>query len=191
VSEGFKGGPKSGATIRIRELGGTKDGVSLTVSGTADFDRGEDVVVMLSEANSSVDSAYPVIGMMMGKYNLEKGADGKEYLIGAGIGAAKHPGLRHEASTERSARISLESLREIIRNQAAEPHPSPTPAASEVASKNEIINQSGRSDGKNELHEEGIGEKPNEGEAGRGKILFLLGLGIGTLWFLISRKKRR
>jgi len=125
VSEGFKGGPSSGAPIRIRELGGSKDGVSLNVSGTADFEKGEDVVVMLGESNAQIDGSYPVIGMMMGKFVLEKDANGKEYLRGPGLGSSTVPGLRNEHSTEKPPQVSLDSLREIIRTQAAEPKPAP------------------------------------------------------------------
>ena len=73
VTEGFKGGTHPGAPIRIRELGGSKDGVSLNVSGTASFEKGEDVVVMLGENGGVADGSYPLLGMMMGKFNLEKG----------------------------------------------------------------------------------------------------------------------
>jgi hypothetical protein len=156
VSEGFKGGARG--PIRIRELGGTKDGVSLNVSGTAAFDKGEDVVVMLGEANSQVDAAYPVMGMMMGKFNLEKGADGKEYLRGPGIGSAKNPALRNEHSTESTAQISLEALRDIIKTQASEAKAAPSPVPTRVGVEPTLLSAQANHDPgpKTELHEEGL-----------------------------------
>lgn len=189
VNEGFKGGPKSGSSIRIRELGGSKDGVSLNVSGTASFDRGEDVVVTLGEASANIDSAYPVVGMMMGKYNLEKGADGKEYLRGAGIGSAKLPGLRHENAGDKNTQVSLETLREIIRTQAAEGKSasSPTPKTLETG-KSSTSPDLGE---KVEIQEENIGTPAPKAGMGRGTIVFVLGAAVGIVWFLISRRKKR
>ncbi|MBU6375156.1 MAG: hypothetical protein KGQ59_04100, partial [Bdellovibrionales bacterium] len=67
-------------TIKIRELGGTKDGMGMEVSGTAHFNRGEDVVVMLGDRTS--DGAFEVRGMMMGKFNIERDSQGREVLSG-------------------------------------------------------------------------------------------------------------
>lgn len=191
VSEGFKGGPRTGAPIRIRELGGSKDGVTLNVSGTAGFEKGEDVVVMLGEPQSQIDGAYPVIGMMMGKYNLVKGADGKEYLRGAGIGSATHPGLRGENAPARPAQVSLEGLREIIRTQASEPKPSPSPipkSSGELFSAKSTAEPGSR----NEIRDEELSPsnvKKNGGN--RSVYVFLVGAAIGVGWFLKSRRKKR
>lgn len=70
-------------TIKIRELGGTKDGMGMEVSGTAHFNRGEDVVVMLGDRTG--DGAFEVRGMMMGKFNIERDSQGREVLTGPGL----------------------------------------------------------------------------------------------------------
>lgn len=193
VSEGFKGGPSAGAPIRIRELGGTKDGVSLNVSGTAGFEKGEDVVVMLGDANAQVDGAYPVSGMMMGKFNLEKGADGKEYLRGPGIGSTVQPGLRNEHSGAQAASVSLDRLREIVRSQASEPRASPSPLSS-VTSNNGLLfgKSSAVPETKTEIHDADLGANPAKSErSSRFFPVLVLGLAFGIAWFLKSRKKRR
>jgi hypothetical protein len=193
VSEGFKGGPRTGAPIRIRELGGSKDGVSLNVSGTAGFEKGEDVVVMLGEPNAQVDGgAYPLQGMMMGKFVVEKGADGKEYLRGPGIGSNVHPGLRNEHSEEKTAQISLDALREIIKTQAAEPKPSPTVVA-KVREEGTLLSAKASANGgpKTEIHDENLVHPADKPASPTRPILFGFGAAIGIAWFLKSRKKRR
>lgn len=126
VDELLKGKTQNPRSITMRELGGEKDGVGMQVAGTAQFERGEEVVVFLSEPNS--DGSHFVQGMMMGKFMLEKGDDGKEYLVGPGIGSGTHPSLRgHEHvlpggqeqdDTPPGKKWSLADLRELIRNQA-------------------------------------------------------------------------
>ncbi len=195
VSEGFKGGPSSGAPIRIRELGGSKDGVSLNVSGTADFEKGEDVVVMLGESNAQIDGSYPVIGMMMGKFVLEKDANGKEYLRGPGLGSSTVPGLRNEHSTEKPPQVSLDSLREIIRTQAAEPKPAPStaPSAKSPAGRSLLTGNPAHEDSKTEIHDENLIRGDDKAER-PSRMATILGLGalLGFVaWFLKSRKKRR
>ncbi|MBS1963023.1 MAG: hypothetical protein JST04_12460 [Bdellovibrionales bacterium] len=195
VNEGFKGGPRGGAPIRIREIGGTKDGVSLNVSGTANFDKGEDVVVLLGEPSAAGDNAYPVMGMMMGKFNVEKGADGKEYLRGAGLGSSTQPGIRHEHGNESTAQISLEALRDIIRTQASEAKAAPSPTAAPVASDSGLLFGKGKAapEARTEIHEENLGTKPPKPAGGsRTTAVFVVGVLIGAgAWFLKSRKKRR
>ncbi len=192
VSEGFKGGARG--PIRIRELGGTKDGVSLNVSGTAAFDKGEDVVVMLGEANSQIYSSYPVMGMMMGKFNLEKGADGKEYLRGPGIGSTINPGLRNEHSTESTAQISLEALRDIIKTQASEAKAAPSPPSSRAVVEPSLlsVHTNPNPGPKTELHDEGLApSKPAASPFPAKPAVLIIGAAIGIAWFLKSRKKRR
>lgn len=188
VTEAFKGKPKAGTPIRIRELGGEKDGVSLQVSGAAHFGTGEDIVVMLGEGGGeATDSVYPVMGMMMGKFNLEKGPDGKEYLKGPGHGSSTHPSLRTD-------KISLDGLREIVRTQAAENNaekprvlepgkPAEEPLLSSKASRDMKVAQV-----PNENLIPALSEKKDSAFR---PLLLLLGAIIGGLWFLKSKKKRR
>lgn len=182
VSEGFKGDLRSGSPIRIRELGGAKDGVTLNVSGTANFDKGEEVVVMLGEANSEIDGAYPVLGMMMGKFNLEKGEDGKEALRGAAL-QSEHPG-------EKPAIISLDRLREIVRTQANELKSSPLPSP-KMSLSSPVIGSDVKNTGeRNEIYDENMPKTKGVTPFSRRLIVFALGLGGGLYWFLKSRKKK-
>lgn len=194
VNERLKGKARSGS-IRIRELGGEKDGVSLQVSGTARFTPGEDVVVMLGEPSASGDGSFPVTGMMMGKYNVEKGADGKEYLRGPGLGGSLHPELRDEKNLGAGkTQIALEAVREIIREQAAEPvvsaSPSSLPARDGLLSSKANSSAPGMAMQSSESSAN-PGSSPNGGGRTSSPILFLIGAVIGVMWFLKSRRKKR
>jgi hypothetical protein len=129
VDEALKGHAGSGGpTIVIRELGGEKDGVGMRIAGTAQFDRNEDVVIMLGEQNQ--DGSHDVWGMMMGKYDIERGDDGKEYLKGAGVNEVLRPELRgHEDlmghregqhGPDSESKWSIDALRQLIRDQEQE-----------------------------------------------------------------------
>jgi hypothetical protein len=192
VTEGFKGKAKTG-TIRIRELGGEKDGVGMRVSGSADFALGEDVVVMLGNAVTGSENTYPLSGMMMGKYSLEKGADGKEYLRGSGLGSAIHPSMRKEGSTAmKDVQVSLDGLREIVRTQASEPPKPREKTAASPASREPLLTARG---GEQESTPEHLTPSeplhPTRSGSLVRPIYVLLGLAGGVFWFLKTRKNRR
>jgi hypothetical protein len=138
IDEVVKGTPASPRNINIREMGGEKDGLGMQVAGVSHYDPGEDVVVFLGEKND--DASHDVMGMMMGKYNVERDPkDGKEYIVGAGIPAATHPGLRgHEGiihpgeegqgDTRPDSKWTLEALRTLVREQAQKAAPAPSPS---------------------------------------------------------------
>jgi hypothetical protein len=146
VDEVIKGNPPR-TTLTMRELGGEIDGRGMQVSGTAQFERGEDVVVFLSGENP--DGSYGVYGMMMAKFNLEKGDDGKEYLSGPAIGSGTNPALRgheHEVygheddhggqdGTRNKVKWTLEDLRTLVKKQTGRPvtYVSPKPKSNVVA----------------------------------------------------------
>ncbi len=196
VSEGIKGKPKAGSPVRIRELGGEKDGVSLQVSGTAHFSAGEDIVVMLGEGSEAGDHAFPVMGMMMGKFNVERGADGKEYLRGPGIGSSLHPALRNENTPSgKLAQVSLESLREIVKTQSAEPT-DVKPSNSPVKVAGEPLLSSKANGGiteirpvKDENLTPALSDKKKD--AGFKPILLVIGAILGSLWYWNSKKRRK
>ncbi len=192
VAEGLKGVAPAGP-IRIRELGGEKDGVSLQVSGTARFAPGEDVVVMLGEPSSSGDGAFPVAGMMMGKYDVEKGADGKEYLSGPGLSGSLHPELRQGNAASDSTQISLDGLREIIRVQAEHRQAAPAPKSPNPSSNEGLLaSKAGHSSPAFSDTSEVLQtvEAPKSGRLAPSVILFV-GAVIGGLLFLKSRRKKR
>jgi hypothetical protein len=193
VSEGFKGVPRTGAPIRIREIGGSKDGVSLNVSGTAVFEKGEDVVVLLGRAGMESDGTYPVMGMMMGKFDIEKGEDGKEYLRGPGLGSSVLPGLRNEDSNKKTVQVSLEGLREIIRTQAKAAKAEPSVASTPRKSGGGLL--SARSQPaprpRTEIHDENLRTPVSGGGTSRRAYISAAGALLGIAWFLKSRRKRR
>lgn len=120
-------GAAPGNSLTMRELGGEKDGLGMQVAGSAQFSPDEDVVVFLGPRNS-VDNSYDVWGMSMGKYNLNKGEDGQEYLQGAGIsGSDDHVLLGGQPDTQRPQKWTLDALRRLVQAQASAP-PKPTPS---------------------------------------------------------------
>jgi hypothetical protein len=101
----------------------------MQVSGSAEFQRGEEVVVFASERNP--DGSFDVRGMMMGKFNLEKDENGQEILVGPALSSGTHPAIRdHEEilrpggtaqgqdDTSSVKRWTLEALRKLIAQQA-------------------------------------------------------------------------
>lgn len=74
VSESLKGTAAAGATVTIRQLGGTLDGLVQTVPGNARFVVGEDVVVFLDR--DETQPLHYVIGMAQGKFTVSRTAAG-------------------------------------------------------------------------------------------------------------------
>ncbi len=114
-------GDVSGPNLVMRELGGEKDGVGMQVAGTAQFNRGEDVVVFLGERNP--DGSYDVRGMMMGKYNIEKDDRGNEVIVGPGLNPSAAAHASHESMTgdhghsATTERWTIDALKKLIREQ--------------------------------------------------------------------------
>jgi hypothetical protein len=185
VGEVLKGAAENpGSILRMREMGGEKDGVGMQVSGAATFSLGEDVVVFLDEKNS--EGAYDVYGMMMGKYVLQKDVDGQEVLYGAGIGrAGGHDGDEPQAEKSPAPKWTLEALRRVIASQsnlpgkpAVSPRPSTAPSRRPVP----VVTPSPAAPG--------LQTPPPEAQSF--PLLPVLALGaaiLGALWFLISRKR--
>lgn len=118
VGEVLKGAvtAKRGELLKIREMGGEKDGMGMQVAGAANFSAAEEVVVFLSERNS--ENSYDVWGLMMGKLNVKTDAEGRETLSGASI-TGEHGDYPHASSW------TMDSLRKLIATQAS-PAPSLT-----------------------------------------------------------------
>jgi hypothetical protein len=150
VSEVFKGEPKPGTSIQVRELGGEKDGIGLQVAGAAQFTQGEDVVLTLGEKNP--DGSYDLRGLMTGKFGIGRDQSGNEILIGAtgdemvenesGKSAGDHQGpwtlneFRKMVASQSSAAHSEVRAEASSRPTAsmATPAPSVSPSASPTAS---------------------------------------------------------
>lgn len=108
VTEVLKG-PLRSNSIVFRELGGEKDGVGLQIAGASQFEKGEDVVVLLKSKNS--ESSYDIQGMMMGKYNIQTDSTGQEILVGPGINGGA------VSNSKISSSWTLEGVRQIIQKQ--------------------------------------------------------------------------
>jgi hypothetical protein len=95
-----------GPSLIMRELGGEKDGTGLRVPGASKYEKGEDVVVTLTDKNE--EGSYSVIGMMMGKFNVQTDGEGKEYISG--------PGLAGDIPA--NSKWTLDGVRQLIKEQA-------------------------------------------------------------------------
>lgn len=123
VDEVIKGKVES-KVIKVKEIGGEKDGVGFNVSGTAEFASGEEVVLMLREGSGG-DAAEPtflISDMMMGKLNIEKNADGSEYLAGPALNLDVHPHLRAGDDKSKSfvenKKWTMEDLRRVAKENS-------------------------------------------------------------------------
>ncbi len=67
--------------IKIRRLGGTKDGMTLDVPSSVQFNEGDENVFFLSATNP--DGSFSVIGMQMGKFGLRE--ENGEMILTGGI----------------------------------------------------------------------------------------------------------
>jgi len=197
VTEVLKG-QVEGGTLQFREIGGSVGGIGMRIAGTAEFDTGEDVVVFLGEKDA--DASYPLLEMMMGKYSLEKDANGEEHLVGAGMGGghahADHPGGMHPEGEEvdkKPQKIwTMAAVRELIVQQSgktsAQPHekgkeiqPTPTPTL-DGAPQSAPTAPAAQAAGETISQEEGFLFSP--GVLWGGAVV--LGLALG-LWFWLRR----
>ena len=145
ITEAFKG-QFSTPTLTFREIGGTKDGVAMQVSGSAHFERGEDVVVILGD--KSPEGAYDLYGMMMGRFGIARDENGAEVLTGAGLGLGHAGQLVHTegadhdekqgqgGATGARQRWTIDSLRQLV--DAQKNHPS-APGSTPIPSGNHAL----------------------------------------------------
>lgn len=112
---------RAGQMVRIRELGGEKEGITMSVPGSAHFEKGEDAVVLLG--NAGADGSLEVRGMSTGKYEVTQDEKGNEYLTGGMLSLAQT-----DTTLEKSAmEWPLQKLRETVITQRSKP-PAPLPA---------------------------------------------------------------
>ena len=187
-TEVLKGEVRPGP-ITIRQLGGTKEGVTMEVPGTARFSRGEEVVVFLGDAGE--DGAHEMRGMMMGKFGIEK-VDGKEYLSGPGAqppavvreGEVIHPGEGDSASKNI---YTLEALRELIRTKDAGTAPAPNPTQGMPA----LSVGSGETTATPAPAPSSIGSEPAAAKpSAEGAQRWVWGVVLIGLWLLIRQMRR-
>lgn len=118
VDEWIKGQPE-GNRILVRQLGGEKEGAAMQVPGVAPLRAGESVVLLLR--NPQTDRTYDIQGMMQGRYEIQKGPDGEDYLQGAGVDSLRqmHDGVQIEPMGDRPAlkKWSLQDLKTLVAKQ--------------------------------------------------------------------------
>lgn len=196
-SEVFKGTVPDGA-IMMRQIGGSKDGVTMEVPGTAHFSRGEEIVVMLGAQGS--DGSFDVRSLMMGKFTIDR-INGKEYLNGPGAVSPEdardteviHPedGVRRK----KPATYTLESLRELVRSGAKDSDPvtttilsTPFPSPIGTTAPKSSVTQPTAAPGlQNPLQ----GETAEPSGEGEGTRKWVWGVILVGSWLLIRTLRRR
>lgn len=106
--------------ILIRQPGGVKDNVEMQVPGSAKFQRGEEVVVLLGERNPDDDS-YEVPGLVTGKYLVVKNAKNETVLLSSLTGGEMYdPEVPYEAYSY-SSNIPLTTFKKIAQGKIESP----------------------------------------------------------------------
>lgn len=108
-------GPKLPHLIILRAPGGEKDGIEMSVPGTANFTSGDEIVVTLAAKDPS-DESYEVLNLSAGKYNLVK--ENNEVLLVNSLGGGEvyEPGKGYQELSYNS-KIPLAAFKEIIRHE--------------------------------------------------------------------------
>jgi len=123
-------GSITGQNILIRKAGGTKDGVTLHIPGSPEFQEGEESVFYLSNEIPE-DHCFEVVGLELGKFGITE-KNGEKIITGGLLGFSSGqeanegigPGI-----VENQRTWSLRQLRSLIETQRAE-----EPASSASAS---------------------------------------------------------
>jgi hypothetical protein len=137
VLKGEGGDVARGSKITIKQPGGERDGVAMTVAATAVFQPGEDVVVTLTPKDGA-DEAYLVLNLTAGKYNVvEEG--GTTYVVNSlGAGSVYDPAAGKDAhGVSYNSKFPLEVFRKVARGEdpqaAAQKQFAPAPPGSAPA----------------------------------------------------------
>ncbi|MBI4924763.1 MAG: hypothetical protein HY843_02465 [Bdellovibrio sp.] len=166
ISEVLKG-KVSEPIIKIRELGGTKDGLGMEVPGTAKFELKEDVILTINEING--DNSYDLKNMIMSKFNIKKDENNEEILIGAGLNSENKS-------------WTLSALRELIRLQKTkENKKSPTsPKPDNIQMIPSILLPQSKSD-----------QKPQVVNNPINWLLIIIGcIGLLMIWFFVQKLRK-
>ena len=95
VRETLKGKTQS-KKVLIRELGGEKNGMTMSIPGTVQLTKGEDVVLLLGSGGMDQNSeTYPIMNMSFGKLVVTKDENGKEILKGPALNANPPSGEKY------------------------------------------------------------------------------------------------
>lgn len=123
VDEVVKGGIGNSKTVIMRQMGGEKDGVGMSIPGAAKFSPGEDVVVMLGAELS--DQTHDLMGLMTGKLQVLRDEKGQEVLKGPAVSGDfgseavalhdDHGDPRDSGDPRREKVMTMEGLRAVVK----------------------------------------------------------------------------
>ncbi len=99
----------SGTRIHIRKLGGSKDGVTLEIPSSVEFNENEEGVFFLGDEQE--DHSYEVSSLELGKFNLVK--KGGEEILTGGLFSYSQPRHDHDHGHDRDVRA--ENLEENLK----------------------------------------------------------------------------
>ncbi len=120
ISEMIKGKINT-RSILLRQPGGSKDGMEMHVPGSATFEHGQDVVVLLGKYNEE-DQSYELPGLATGKYEVKKDSDGIETLVNSLASEMVYtpkqsPNDHAKHSYSNASQISLDVFKKIAQGQ--------------------------------------------------------------------------
>ncbi len=115
VTDVLKGSIKD-PQILLRSPGGGKDGQEMHVPGAAQFNVGEDVVLLLGPFNDE-DKSYDIPGLTTGKYNVVRGANGEPILENSLGSAAMYDPKKDPNTQAYNAKVPLETFRRIAKGE--------------------------------------------------------------------------
>jgi hypothetical protein len=178
--------------ILIRKAGGTKDGLTLSIESSPDFQENEDTVLFLGEPRE--DRAFEVEGLELGKFGLEE-SNGELFLKGGLLDYSRpRAGERAEALgpgiAENRRAWSLRDLRKTLGTG----EPAPAPPIRSASSATESVApallpapvEAPRSDGDAPFSD--AAPAPRDPAKAAGLLVLSAGLIMGALFFYLRRK---
>ncbi len=188
----------SKSSLPVRKLGGTKDGITLHIPGSPEFQDGEESVFFLGPENE--DHSYEVTGLELGKFGLEE-KNGELELTGGLLGYSDGPEALEAMGPGVAAnrRVwTLKQLKDLIQVQKSEPPPPSSkdagasgsrPSTGAVAPSGESASQTGTAGPKVVADEKpGTAGYSGSDAANFAGILFLIGGALLGIFFYLRRK---
>ncbi len=187
----------TGSSIQVRKLGGTKDGTTLHIPGSPEFQDGEVSVFFLGPENE--DHSYEVTGLELGKFGLSD-KSGETELTGGLFTFSNGPEAREAIGpgvAENKRVWTLKQLKELI---AIQKEASPPPANASPGPKDQRPPVRAESSAKPDespapgaspsLHDQVRNDSPagSSDPAKIAGILFLFGGALLAIFFYLRRK---
>lgn len=117
VLKGEGGEVSRGSKITVKQPGGERDGIAMTVAATAVFQPGEDVVLTLSPKDGA-DETYQVLNLTAGKYNVIEEGGHVHVQNSLGAGSVYDPASGKDAhGVSYNSRFPLDVFRRVAKGQ--------------------------------------------------------------------------